>query len=387
MSVLSDSRIIILGAGYAGMTAALRLSRRLRSRRAQITLINSSPVFVERIRLHQVAAAQSIRPHQITDLLRGTGVSFMQGWVLCVSPETNEVIVQTDHGVQTLTYDTLLYALGSTTDKDSVPGVREHTLAIGDPADSPALRSRLAELTASGGQVIVAGGGLTGIETASELAEAYPSLRIKLVTAGSVGAGLSQRGRAHLRGTFERMQVALEENMKIDHVEADTLVTAEGREVPFDLCVWAGPMKATDLARDSGLEVNDRGQIWIDETLRSVSHRSIYAIGDAAAFMPGSGVKTRMACATAGPMASHAVDNILREMNADAPKPFRFRYLFQCISLGRSNGLIQAVRADDSPVERVLTGRLAAVYKEMICRFAAMTVTRARAAEYYMWPQ
>ncbi|MDL1900913.1 hypothetical protein FBR02_09095 [Anaerolineae bacterium CFX9] len=93
VTVQTTPHILIIGAGYAGMTAALRLSRRTRRRNVKITLINGGTHFVERIRLHQVAAAQTIRQHRITDLLRGTGVTFQQVLILSINPETGEVIV------------------------------------------------------------------------------------------------------------------------------------------------------------------------------------------------------------------------------------------------------------------------------------------------------
>lgn len=388
VTVQTTPHILIIGAGYAGMTAALRLSRRTRRRNVKITLINGGTHFVERIRLHQVAAAQTIRQHRITDLLRGTGVTFQQGWILCINPETREVIVQTEQGARAIPYDYLLYALGSMADRDSVPGVREHAFAIGDAADSPALRQRLGELAGgSGGRVVVVGGGLTGIETAAELADAYPALSVRLVTEGKLGSGLSDRGRTHLRATFARKRVEIVENAVIEEVSEGMLKTRDGDAIPFDICVWAASMKAPSIARDSGLEVNARGQIRVDETLRIAGEPSIYAVGDAAVMPPDAATQTRMACATAVPMAAHAVDNLLRELDGEAPLPFRFRFMFQCISLGRRDGLIQTVRGDDSPVERILTGRLAAWYKEMICQFAGMTVRHARVADYYRWPQ
>jgi NADH dehydrogenase FAD-containing subunit len=106
----------------------------------------------------------------------------------------------------------------------------------------------------------------------------------------------------------------------------------------------------------------------VDETLRSVSHPEVYAVGDAAAARRPDGQELRMACATGLPAAIQGVGALADRMAGREPKPLQFRYFNQCISLGRRDGLIQFVRADDSPVEAVLTGRLAALYKENIVR-------------------
>ena len=118
--------------------------------------------------------------------MAGTGVRFLQGWVTGLSPTAQQVTVRTARGEETLHYDTLLYTLGSRTDKDRVPGVREYALAVGDQSDGERLQQRLRDLAEGGygDEVVVVGGGLTGIETATELAERYPALPVRLVTAG-----------------------------------------------------------------------------------------------------------------------------------------------------------------------------------------------------------
>jgi NADH dehydrogenase FAD-containing subunit len=96
----------------------------------------------------------------------------------------------------------------------------------------------------------------------------------------------------------------------------------------------------------------------------------VYAVGDAAAVHRSTGQELRMACATGLPAAAHAVRSIAARLKGREPKPLRFRYINQCISLGRNDALIQFVHADDSPREAILTGRTAVRYKETIVRSA-----------------
>jgi NADH dehydrogenase len=387
MANQSKSQSIILGAGYAGMTAALRLAHKTRGLPVEITLVNGSADFVERIRLHQVAAAERIKQRSIQKLLEGTGVRFVQGWVTGLAPAAQQVTVRTAAGEETLGYDTLLYTLGSRTDKDSVAGVREYALAVGDPSDGERLQQRLHKLAEAGygGEVVVVGGGLTGIETASELAERYPALPVRLVTAGRLGYGLSERGRAYIRRTFDRLGIAVQEQTRVERVTDGAVVTASGQVILCGLCVWAGSFQALPLAREAGLATNNRGQILIDANMRSITSPAIYAAGDSAAFVPPVGLTMRMACATAVPMAAHAADNLSALLNGEPQQPFRFGYVVQCISLGRRDGLIQRVQADDSPLERIWTGRPAAWFKEFICRSAALAATVGWIARSYTW--
>ncbi len=387
MANQSTSKIIILGAGYAGMTAALRLAHKTRRLPVEITLVNGSAAFVERIRLHQSAAAERVKQRPIQKLLAGTGVRFVQGWVTGLSPAAQQVTVRTAAGEETLSYDTLLYTLGSGTDKDSVAGVREYALAVGDPRDGELLQQRLLELAEAGygNEVVIVGGGLTGIETATEIAERYPILPVRLVTAGRLGYGLSERGRAYIRRTFDRLGIAVQEHARVERVTDSAVITASGQVIPCGLCIWAGSFQALPLAREAGLAVNNCGQILIDANMRSLTSRAIYAAGDSAAFTRGVGLSMRMACATAEPMAAHAADNLYAQLTGQPLQPFQFGYLVQCISLGRRDGLIQRVQADDSPVERIWTGRPAAWVKEAICRGAALAATKGWLARSYTW--
>ena len=389
MANQSTSQIIILGAGYAGMTAALRLAHKARGLPVQITLVNGSADFVERIRLHQAAAAERIKQRPIQKLLAGTGVRFVQGWVTGLAPDAQQVTVRTAAGEDTISYDFLLYTLGSRTDKDRIPGVREYALAVGDAGDGERLQQRLRELVEAGyrDEVVVVGGGLTGIETATEIAERYPSLPVRLVTAGRLGYGLSDRGRAYIRRTFDRLRIAVQEQTRVEHVTDEAVVTASGQAIPCGLCIWAGSFQAIPLAREAGLATNSRGQILIDANMQSVTSPAIYAAGDSAAFVPAVGLSMRMACATAVPMAAQAADNLGALLGGEPQQPFRFGYVVQCISLGRRDGLIQRVQADDSPVERIWTGRPAAWFKEFICRTAALAATVGWINRSYTWWQ
>jgi NADH dehydrogenase FAD-containing subunit len=371
--------ILILGGGYAGIQTALRLTGRA-PHKAQITLVNASDTFVERIRLHQRAANQTLKQYSIPHLLRDKGITFKQAWVKALRPGQREVLVQTAAGEETLRYDILVYALGSTIDRDAVRGIREHAHVL----TSEAVQS-LREKLRNNGRLLVIGGGLTGIEASTELAEAYPQLKVTLATRGTLGENLSRKGQAYLRRTFARMGITVMENAHVTQIEAHQARLANGSALPFDACLWAGAFAVPSLPKDAGLDVNERGQILVDLQLRSLSHPDIYAVGDAAYC---ADVPTRMACATALPMGSHVGENIAAALNGKPQQDFRFGYVLQCISLGRSDALVQFVDLDDKPKESILTGRMGAFVKELICRYAVGTLINERTIPgFYQYPR
>lgn len=380
---MNKTRIVIIGAGYAGVMTALRLAGKDKGRRADITLINASDQFVERIRLHQVATNQRLSQHPIHKLIGNRPIRFVQGWITAIDLKRRVVRVK-DQGE--IGYDNLVYALGSVSAKSSIPGVNEHTYAIANRPEAQALRQRLTELS-PGSRVAVVGGGLTGIESATEIAEAYPQFQVSLVTSGVPAAGLSSKGRDYLAEVFNQLGIQVYAHTHVQRVEAAALILGTNERLPFDACVWAGSFTAAPLAREAGLAVNAKGQMLIDPYMRSISHPEVYGAGDGAAPLEDPGAPLRMACAVALPMGAHTADNVLALLNNQPQEAFNFGYFVQCVSLGRHRGLLQFVNPDDSPQEKILTGRRGALVKEMICQFAFRSLQFERIVPgAHWWP-
>src|SRR4051794_34165567 len=118
------TRVVVLGAGYGGLLAAVRLAGR--APQVEVTLVNQSDLFVERVRLHQYAANQAVRQRQLVDVLAGTRVQFVGGTVDRIDLPARRVLLSGGE----LAYDYLVYALGSVTDLDAVPGACEHAYSI-----------------------------------------------------------------------------------------------------------------------------------------------------------------------------------------------------------------------------------------------------------------
>ncbi|MET8504242.1 FAD-dependent oxidoreductase [Streptomyces sp. NPDC004787] len=371
-------RIVVLGAGYTGALAAGRLARRLHREDVAITLVNPEPDFVERVRLHQLAAGQDLRPRPFDEMFAGTGVELRLGRVTAVDVERKTVTVAgggAGAGEQAadLPYDTLVYALGSGWNDGGVPGAATHAHELSSRPGALRLRERLAALGA-GGTVLVVGGGLTGLEAATEIAETRTDLDVALVARGALGDWLSAKGRAHLRKVVDGLGITVHEHTAVAEVAADRVVTADGTSLPADVTVWTTGFAVRPLAEATALRLTDAGQIVVDGTMRSVSHPDVYAIGDAAMALGPNDKPLRMSCATGVPMAWQAADAIAARLTGTKVPQVPLRYFQQCVSLGRKEGLIQFVTADDRAVDRALTGRLAALYKEVICKGAAWGV-------------
>ena len=354
--------IVVLGAGYTGLFSAIRLAHRTRRTGMKITLVNPSSRFVERLRMHQIAAGQELADHQIPDLLAGTGVTFVQGTATAIDPEARQITVD---GAQTLGYDTLVYALGSSTDTGKVPGADTQAFTLDNPEIAGRVAVRLTEVAASGGTVTVCGGGLTGIEAATEIAESHPGLDVTLISVDEPGGMMGAKARAYLYGALDRLGVTLETGTRVTKVLPDAVELADGRLVRSDACLWTTGVKVSPLAADAGIATDDRGLILVDTTLRSVSHPEIHAIGDAAAVRLAWG-QIHGTCQSGLPTAQYTADTIARLVRGKAVKPFRFGYFHQPVSLGRRDAVIQFTKADETPRRMHLTGRIAVAYKETV---------------------
>ena len=225
-------QVLVIGGGFAGMMAAVRLAGKAPGRVA-ITLVNGSDVFIRRLRLHEEATGQTVPRKPIAAMLKGTGVEFVQGMVRSLDPAAHTIQVELPGGgMRDLPYDYLVYALGSFVDQDAVPGLREHAYVL-NPAGmmaAPQLKTRLGELKNSTARVLVVGGGATGIESAAQIKGTHPGFRVELVTQGAFGAFKNERLRRHMLTAFARQDIVIREHTGIKAVEAGGVLTAQGEQ-------------------------------------------------------------------------------------------------------------------------------------------------------------
>lgn len=383
------TRVVVLGAGYGGLMAAMRLAKKTRPDVA-ITIVNAGDSFQERVRNHQSAAGQAVGRYPLASLLRGTRIELVQAVVTDLDPSSRRVIMRRggdNAAEQVVRYDYLVYALGSSGRRSAAPGVRGHAYTLDHPSVT-ALAARLPELARRRRPVVVVGGGPTGVELATELAETYPGAKVALLTRREVVPRFSPRARAYVRAALARLGIELVEHAEVAEVGLDTALVRDGRRFPFDACVWTGGFGVSDLARRAGLRVNDRGQILIDRTMRSLSHPEIYAVGDAAMPAEAPGAPVRMSLVTALMMGAHGADSLAAHLNGTRPMAFGMSYSAAGISLGRRDGVVQFLDGSrDTPLAYIFTGRLAAGVREFFVRLALSLIKAQRTAPWvFEWP-
>ncbi|MFD3812540.1 NAD(P)/FAD-dependent oxidoreductase [Rhodococcus sp. NPDC058639] len=357
-------RVVVIGGGYAGTVAASRVSRK-----AAVTVINPRPHFVERTRLHQFAVGNHPACGDYRKLL-GKGTELLVDTVTRIESPARTVHLATGGSVG---YDYLIYAVGSTaTRRATVPGVEQFAFPIAEFEHAERFRQALSTLD-NDAVITVVGAGLTGLETAGELAE--QGRRVRLVCSGVMGPALTEKAR---RATYERLSnlhVEVIENARVVRVGPDELALEDDSVLPSAVTVWTAGFGVPELARASGVSTDTLGRILIDETLTSIDDDRVIAAGDCAA---PSGDPVRMACQSALPMGLTAADTVLSRIAGEEPATLDLGFNGIGISLGRRSGVVQFHERDDTPKDRAFAGRIALSVKDLGLK-AAMAGLRVEA--------
>ncbi|WP_067812273.1 NAD(P)/FAD-dependent oxidoreductase [Actinomadura kijaniata] len=356
-------KVVVIGGGYAGTLAANRLRMRAD---VGVTLVNSRPEFVERIRLHQFAAGDYDAAIDYGTLL-GDGVRLVVDKAIRIDTASRTVELASG---RTLDYDYVVYAVGSTgAVPASVPGAAEFAHSVAEFEYARLLRAGLAELPADA-PITVVGGGLTGVETAAELAG--QGRAVTLVCGGTLAPALSATGRRSVATWLSEHGVTVLETGVVAEVRQDAVVLTDGSVRQGALTIWTAGFGVPGLAAASGLRVDALGRLVTDETLVSADDDRVIAAGDAAS---PSGRPPRMSCQAAGSLGVQAADAVLSRIAGTTPAVAEVVFKGSCVSLGRNAGVMQYSDRDDAPLDSILDGPEAADLKERLCRNAVLGIT------------
>ncbi|MCX5087829.1 FAD-dependent oxidoreductase [Streptomyces sp. NBC_00365] len=350
--------VVVVGGGYGGVTAANSLARR---DGVSVTVVNPRPDFVERIRLHQLVTGSDDAVVGFGEVLGGN-VRLVVDTATRIDAAERQVSLA---GGGAVSYDYLVYAVGSGASAPDVPGAAEFAHWVSDLEGAERLRSALAASAASA-PVTVVGAGPTGLETAAELAEA--GRKVTLVCGKVLGPSLHARVRRPVARRLAKLGVTVLEGpgAQVAEVTRDGVRLDDGRELPGAVTIWTAGFRIPDLAARSGLRTDAEGRLVTDMTLTSVDDERIVAAGDAGV-MPDH--PFRMSCQAAVQLGPAAADTILRRIAGKKAAPVRMFFAGQCLSLGRKEGVTQFSYPNDKVNALRISGRPGAGVKEIACVF------------------
>jgi NADH dehydrogenase FAD-containing subunit len=361
--------VVILGAGYAGLLAALRLRRR--DPPLRIILVNREDRFVERVRLQESIVAELAPPFpSIAAFVEGGGVEFLRGEVLALDPARRLVRIEVGGTERDIAFDQAIYALGSGVDLTEVRGAAEHAYRL-EPGDAPhgaaALRARLEAHAGEALRVIVVGGAESAIEAAAEIKTTYPKAEVTMVSRSRCAGFKGTKVEQAIREELTRLGVAMIDNETVVAVDATKVTLQSGRELDHDLCVFAGGLRTAPIAAKAGPAADWRGRVLVDPNLRSISHPQILAIGDAAHPVAPTGAPYRLSAFAALVSGAYAADLILAERAGRELPPFSFSTFGQGIAIGR-HGVGFPTFPNDRAFSPLFTGRTAIQIRNIFVR-------------------
>ena len=324
-------RIVIIGGGAGGLALATQLGKRMGKKKlAEITLVDAARTHVWKPLLHQLAAGSFDTHAEEIEYLaqaRWNHFKFRLGSLTGVDRARKTVQLAASHDdsgreitpAQSLSYDTLVIAVGSQTNDFGTPGAAEHTIKLDSPQAAKRFNERLVNACiraqtvprAEGSgllTVTIVGGGATGVELAAELHAAArilgsygfeninpeKDLKIVLVEAGPrLLVQLPERLGHAAEKELRKLAVDVYTNEKVIEVTENSLKMASGKVIQSTLAVWAAGVKAADFLKSVGgaepLEVNKLNQLMVNGNLQSSRDSSIYAFGDCAACLQPDG--------------------------------------------------------------------------------------------------
>jgi NADH:ubiquinone reductase (H+-translocating) len=368
MHVDRPMRILILGAGFAGVATARALERYLRADEAEITIVGRDNFSLFTPMLPEVSAGGLETRHIVTPVRAELRRSqFMLGDVVAIDLDARTVEVQ--HSItgakQTPAYDQLVFALGSVTSTFGIPGVAEHALPLKTLEDAEQLRNRaiasleLADVTSDPAErarlltFVIVGGGYTGAEGTGEWIDLFRSItpyyrsiaprdvRIVLIEAGPVLlAGLPPAMGRYTMKNLTARGVEIHVGDAVTSLDERAIHLASGTVIPTATVLWSAGVRPSPVVRDLPLQHARNGGIVVNRDFSVPDRPGVWALGDCA-WIPMK---------TAGeyyPMtAQHAIregpalaKNIAAVLRGGATKPFDFTALGTMASLGARRGV------------------------------------------------
>lgn len=302
---LNQPKIVVLGAGYGGLTTVAKLQKKLGVNDASITLVNKHDYHYESTWLHENAAGTLHHDRsrlKISDVINSAKVDFVQDTVTAIKPEENKV--ELENG--SIDYDYLVVALGFEAATFGIEGLLENAFTIGSINKARLIREHIeyqfakyhneAEPKQERLNFVVGGGGFTGIEFLGELANRIPELceefdidrsKVRIINVEAMNTimpGFDPELIEYAMNSLESRGVEFKLGAFLKEVRKDGItveIDGEKEDIPTMTTVWAAGVRANHLVEESSLEDN-RGKVEVTPELRAPDFDNVFVVGDCA---------------------------------------------------------------------------------------------------------
>ncbi|EZQ15964.1 pyridine nucleotide-disulfide oxidoreductase [Halopseudomonas bauzanensis] len=347
-----SQRILVIGAGFAGMWSALGAARLLDQAGrtdVEVVLIAPEPELHVRPRLYE-HNPEGMKA-SLQDIFQATGVAFIQGLVEHIDVTNQQVnIVGTgmDTSRRTISYDRLVLAAGSRLNCPPIPGLAEHAFNVDQIADAAKLETHihgLASRAESAGRntVVIAGAGFTGIETAAEMPARLrevlgqdAAVRVIMIERNTnVGPDLGAGPRPVITQALAELGVTWKLGSGAAGIDAKGVTLENGEYIEADTVIWTAGARASKLTAQIPAQRDNFGRLHVDRNLKVNGLDTVYATGDCAyAATDDDGNYAMMSCQHAMNLGRSAGHNVAADLIGEEPIPYRQPQYVTCLDLG-----------------------------------------------------
>jgi NADH:quinone reductase (non-electrogenic) len=343
------ARILVLGAGFAGLWAAVGAARKLDeigvlNGEVEILVVDRNPYHNIRVRNYEIDLGNVAIP--LGEVLDPIGISYLTAEVQTIDVAKQQVAVATRGGREILAYDRLVLALGSELVRPDIPGLAANAFDVDTYSAAVRLNAHVAALSTSPmspgrSTVVVVGAGFTGIEVAAEM----PSKLARAIRAGEnrvvlvdhspvVGATIGAHARPVICEALATLRIETRLGTKVTAVDATGIALASGEIIPAQTIVWCVGMRASPLAAMLPGTLDRHGRIDADPFMRVAGLANVFAAGDVACSLVDGIHPTVMSCQFARPMGRFAGHNVVADMFGRPMIPLRIDWYVTVLDLG-----------------------------------------------------
>ena len=340
---------MVLGAGFAGLWAAIGAARKIdqigpAASEVEILVVDRNDYHNIRVRNYEVDLSDVTIP--LADVLDPIGVNHMRAEVQAADPSARHVAVETAVGQQCLTYDRLVLTLGSQLVRPAIPGLAVHGYDVDTYVAAARLDAHLEELgkqAPSEGRstVVVVGAGFTGIEVATEMpakldrAHLSGQRRIVLVDPNAnVGMTIGEHSRQTIHGALSALGVETRLNVSVISVHANGIKLSSDEFISAKTVVWCAGMQASPVGAAFATERDRHGRLLVDRFMRATGLRHVFAAGDVASSVIDGIHSTVMSCQFARPMGRFAGHNVVADLFSLPMLPLQIDSYVTVLDLG-----------------------------------------------------
>jgi len=342
--------ILVIGAGFGGMWTALSATRLFDlhdHNGVEVTVLAPQAELRVRPRFYEPNAHQLAAP--IGELFDAVGVKFIKGAADTIDVEQKSVgYIDASGTRQTCSYDKLVLATGSRLALPNTPGVVEHAFDVDQIEQAVRLENHLKSLASlpvskTRNTVVVAGGGFTGIETATEMPARLRAILgedadidVIIVDRGEkVGASMGAEISQSIAEASTELGVKWQLKSSVVAVDENGVTLADGQRIDAKTVIWTTGVRASSLTEQIPAERDGQGRLHVDSHLKVIGQDDIYATGDVAyAACDDIGNYAMMTCQHAISLGRHAGNNVAAHILGVDPTPYSQPKYVTCLDLG-----------------------------------------------------